>query len=43
MGKATEEVFLKSVHDQQSLIKLTDQVMSALGSLIEMVNDYLEK
>jgi len=24
MGKATEEVFLKSVHDQQTLIKLTD-------------------
>ena len=42
MGKATEEVFLKSIHDQQSLTKLMDQVMSTLVSLIEKVNDYIE-
>ena len=42
MGKATEKVFLKSVYDQQSLIKLTDKVMSALGSIIEKVNYYIE-
>lgn len=43
MGKATEEVFLKSVHDQHSLTIMMDEVMSTLGSLIEKVNDYLEK
>lgn len=42
MGKATEEVFLKSVYGQQSLIKFTDEVMGALSELIQKVDYYLE-